>query len=1034
MTPINFSLKNPLLVNLSLIIVFIMGILAWQSLPQEVFPVVDLDMVNINTKFEGASPAEVEQQVTLPIEEEFEDSQDIDFISSVSREGSSSIVIKLKPGADVNNFMRDTRTLLDRVNDLPDIAQEPELKRIRTRFPVITLTLYGDLSKAQLYDYSERARRKIQQIKGVASIGMAGDRDWEIWIEVDPHRLAALNIPLEQINAALKNNLIDQPGGSIRSSEGDIRLRGKGVQPEPENIGKIVLRTNNNGGKLYLGDVAKITRQFEEPKTFARFNGKPSVNLTVTKTADASTIDISEKIRALSNDLNNELPDSINVSYHTDMSVYVKTRLNVVKSSGLIGLILVLFSLYLLLNFRVALITAFGIPVSFLFAVILLFCFDFTINMVSLFAFLIVLGMIVDDAIIVTENIFRHIEDGMPPIEAASIGAKEVFWPVVVSTLTTIAAFLPIFSIGGVLGEFIKVIPVVVCCALIGSLIEAFVVLPAHATRFLRFEKKEPFLNWKALLEKYENLLTWSVVNRYFVATLSICILFLSIVYANTRLPFQLFGEVEIGQFFVNVETPNTYSIDDSLELAETLEEKISNIINQEELLSLITNVGIIMIDFNRSKSGSNVIQFVIDLKKPVPNSFIEKWVSPIVSLEFEATGTRKRSADSIIDEIRKEFLIVPGVNKVSILKPNAGPAGDDIELGIVGTNLDLLQDKAIEISDYLKRMPGVNDVVHDQEPGKLEYKYELNERGRRLGLTQNKLADAVRSGYLGNEVAHVTWNEKRLPIRVIYPESIRQQSTSLRELPIVLDSGKKVYLGDVAEINIGQGLNQIRRRDTQRMAKITADVDSSVTTPGEVIKQITKVFGKTSDTKTYSLLFLGEKKRAADSFTDISKALIIALVIIFFMLTALFKSLIDPFVIMFAIPFGFIGVVIGHAVFGYNIQFLSMVGTLALSGIIVNDSLIMVDFIKKLRHEGKDKITAVINAGKVRARPIILTSVTTFLGLSPLIFFATGQTAFLSPMAVSLGFGLVFATAIILITLPCFYLIADDIRSRISN
>ena len=450
--------------------------------------------------------------------------------------------------------------------------------------------------------------------------------------------------------------------------------------------------------------------------------------------------------------------------------------------------------------------------------------------------------------------------------------------------------------------------------------------------------------------------------------------------------------------------------------------------------MSLITNVGIIMIDFNRSKSGSNVIQFVIDLKKPVPNSFIEKWVSPIVSLEFEATGTRKRSADSIIDEIRKEFLIVPGVNKVSILKPNAGPAGDDIELGIVGTNLELLQDKAIEISDYLKRMPGVNDVVHDQEPGKLEYKYELNERGRRLGLTQNKLADAVRSGYLGNEVAHVTWNEKRLPIRVIYPESMRQQSTSLRELPIVLDSGKKVYLGDVAEINIGQGLNQIRRRDTQRMAKITADVDSSVTTPGEVIKQITKVFGKTSGTKTYSLLFLGEKKRAADSFTDISKALIIALVIIFFMLTALFKSLIDPFVIMFAIPFGFIGVVIGHAVFGYNIQFLSMVGTLALSGIIVNDSLIMVDFIKKLRHEGKDKITAVINAGKVRARPIILTSVTTFLGLSPLIFFATGQTAFLSPMAVSLGFGLVFATAIILITLPCFYLIADDIRSRISN
>ena len=1034
MIPINFSLKNPLLVNLSLIIILIMGILSWQSLPQEVFPVVDLDMVSIKTKFDGASPAEVEEQVTLTIEEEFEDSQDIDFISSTSREGSSSIVIKLKPGADVDNFMRDTRTLLDRINNLPDAAEEPELKRIRTRFPVITLTLFGDLSKAQLYEYSDEARRKIQQIKGVASIGMAGDQDWEIWVEVDPHKLAALNIPLEQINAALKNNLIDQPGGSIKSSEGDIRLRGEGVQPEPEKIEKIVLRTNDNGGKLYLGDIAKITRQFEEPKTYARFNGKPSVNLTVTKTADASTIDISEKIKILSDELNKQLPASINVGYHTDMSVYVKTRLNVVKSSGLIGLMLVLLSLYLLLNFNVALITAFGIPVSFLFAVILLFSFDFTINMVSLFAFLIVLGMIVDDAIIVTENVFRHIEDGMPPLEAASLGAKEVFWPVVVSTLTTVAAFLPIFSIGGVLGEFIKVIPVVVCCALMGSLIEAFVVLPSHAAQFLKFEKKKPLLNWKFLLEKYEDLLSWSVLNRYFVATLSICILFLSIVYANTRLPFQLFGEVEIGQFFVNVEAPNTYSLEDSLELAESLEDKINNIINEEELLSLITNVGIVMIDFNRSKSGSNVIQFVVDLEKPVPSSFIERWVSPFVSLEFEASGTRKRSADIIINKIRNEFSMTTGVNKVSILKPNAGPAGDDIELGIVGTDLEFLQDKAIEISDYMKRISGVNDVVHDQEPGKLEYKYKLNERGKRLGLTQNELADAVRSGYLGNEVAYVTWNEKRLPVRVIYPESIREQSTSLKELPIVLSSGKIVYLGDVAEINIDQGLNQIRRRDAQRMAKITADVDSSVTTPGEVIKQINRVFGEDSKTNAFSLLFLGEKKRAEDSFKDISKALIIALVVIFFMLTALFKSLIDPFVIMFAIPFGFIGVVIGHALFDYNIQFLSMVGTLALSGIIVNDSLIMVDFIKKLRIEGNNKITAVINAGKVRARPIILTSVTTFLGVSPLIFFATGQTAFLSPMAVSLGFGLIFATMLILIALPCFYLIADDIRDRIIN
>lgn len=451
-------------------------------------------------------------------------------------------------------------------------------------------------------------------------------------------------------------------------------------------------------------------------------------------------------------------------------------------------------------------------------------------------------------------------------------------------------------------------------------------------------------------------------------------------------------------------------------------------------MLTLLTNVGVSVIDPNRSKTGSNILQFVVDLQKPVPISFIEKWVTPIVSLDFNMSGSRKRSADDIITEIRDDLLQVPGVDRLSILKPNAGPAGDDIELGIVSSDLNVLQKTAVEISDYMKRMPGVNDVVHDQEPGKLEYKYQLNERGRRLGLTQNELASAVRSGYLGNEVVNITWKDKRLPVRVIYPESMREQSTSLNTLPIILASGQTVYLNDVADISIGRGLNQIRRRDAQRMAKITADVDVSITTPSAVTQQIEETFGGALQKRPYSLLYLGEKKKAEDSFKGMNQALIIALAVIFFMLTALFKSLIDPLVVMFAIPFGFIGVVIGHAVFGYNIQFLSAVGMLALSGIIVNDSLIMVDFIKRLRAEGNDRITAVVEAGKVRARPIILTTITTFLGVSPLIFFATGQTAFLSPMAVSLGFGLVFATVLILLTLPCFYLIADDIRARIFN
>jgi multidrug efflux pump subunit AcrB len=1027
---IRFSLDNPLLVNLGLVIILIMGVLAWRALPQEIFPVVELDMVSIVTGFEGASPAEVEQQVTLTIEEEFVDSQDIDYITSSSSEGLSSIYIKLKPGSNVDDFINESRTILDRIDTLPDIAKEPELTRIRARFPVITLVLYGDLSKAELYDIAEDVRRKMVEIRGVASVGVAGDREWEIWVEVNPHTLAALRIPLEVVMNALSENLRDQPGGSIRSVEGDIRLRGQGVLPEPEDIENIVIRTNPDGGQLRIGDFAEVTRRFEEAQTYARFNGKPSINLTVTKTSDASTIRVSEAIRALANDLKRTLPASIYSGYHTDMSVYVKSRLNTVMSSGLIGLVLVLLSLYLLINLRVAAITAFGIPVSFLFAVMLLYYFNFTINMVSLFAFLIVLGMIVDDAIIVTENVYRHIENGMPPLQAAQLGAREVLWPVVVSTFTTIAAFIPMFAIGSTLGEFIKVIPVVVSCALLGSLIEAFVVLPSHAGHFLRQERKRDNSMWKSLLEKYCRVLRWSALNRYTVAVASIGVLAITLTYAATRMHFEMFGHVEIGQFFLNVEAPNTYSLEDSLELADDIEKTIMEVIAEDELQTLLSNVGISFIDFNRFRRGSNLLQFVVDLKKPVPEGFIEKWVSPLVSMEFDNYGTRTRSADDIIDAVRERLLQNPAVQRMYILKTEGGPAGADIEIGIKSADTELLRTKSEEIVSWLQGIPGVKDARHDQETGKLEYKYQLNAHGKRLGLTQSQIANVVRSGYLGNEVVYVTWNEKRIPVRVIFPESMRQESTSLEELPLVLPTGETVYLGDVADITVGYDLNQIRRRDRQRMALITAEVDSRIITANEVIVQFTKEYTQDAVNHDYQLLFLGEKKDADEAFKGMNQALIIALVAIFFMLTALFKSLLDPLVVMVAIPFGLIGVIFGHVLFGYNIQFLSAVGMLALAGIIVNDSLLLVDFIKHMRAQGKDRVTAVVEAGRIRARPILLTTITTFLGVSPLIFFATGQTAFLSPMAVSLGFGLVFATALILLVLPSFYLVADDIRS----
>ena len=1031
---IRFSIANPLITNLMLVLVALAGVLSWQAMPQEMFPVVELDKVRVTTAFEGASPEEVERQVTQPVEEAFDGLSDIDVIQSTSAEGVSRVLIELKPGSEIDDFMREARNAIDQIGDLPEQAEEPELKRLETRFPVISLSLYGEVSRGYLYDLARQVKRRLLQVPGVAGVGVAGDREWELWVVTDPRELAVRRVALAEVVAALRDNLRELPGGSLQADEGDILLRGRGEEPSPEAIESIVVRANEAGGTLRLGELARVELRLEEARTLGRFNARPSVNLTVTKTPQASTIEVSRRVRAFVDELRGELPPGVRAGLFSDLSVYVENRLETVKSSGLVGLVLVLLSLYLFLNFRVALITAMGIPVSFLVAVVMLYYLGYTINMVSLFAFLIALGMIVDDAIIVTENVYRHMEDGMPAPQAAELGAREVFWPVIASTTTTIAAFLPMFSISGTLGAFIAVIPVVVTAALLGSLWEAFGVLPSHAAELLRVRAagRAPLIDWGRWLRRYTTLLRWSVANRYTVAVATLGVLVVVLVFAATRVPFKLFGHVDVGQFFINIETPNTYRLEDTERLAVRLEQVILDNVRDGELKTLLTNVGVTFIDFNRVKFGSNRIQFIVDLEKMAPRGFIERFVSPVVSLRFAREGSRQRDTAAVIDALRARMQGVAGIQRFSILRTQGGPAGADIEIGIRGPDVRELQRQAERLRNFIEGLPGTRDVRQDMEVGKLEYQYRLNARGRALGLTQAQLAEAVRSGFLGLEAVRVTHGGERIPVRVIYPESVRRDGR-LGQLPVVLPDGRSVYLGDVAEIRAGRGLNIINRRDMQRLATVTAEVDDAVTTPLAVTALIEQEYaGFSRRHPGYTLEFMGEKKEAGESIGSMIRAMIISLAIIYFILAALFKSLLDPLVVMFAIPFGLIGVVIGHALFGHQLQFLSLVGFLALSGIVVNDSLILVDFAKRLRAEGWNRVDALVEAGRVRVRPILLTSITTFLGISPLIFFATGQTAFLSPMAVSLGFGLLFATGLILVALPCFYLLADDLRAWI--
>ena len=1030
---IRFSLENPLLVNLILVLTLVLGVLAWRSMPQEVFPVFERDVLEVRATFEGASPEEVERQITIPIEEALDFLVDVDSVTSRSQEGLSTIQYKLMEGASPDELLREMRTEIDAIEDFPEDADTPQVGQLKNLLPVISVALHGEAPMPLMYDAADRLRRVLQQIPGVSGVGVTGNRDWEMWVELDPHELAARGVTLDEVAAALRGNLRDTPSGVIRGDEGEIMLRGLGAEGI-DAVGEIVVRRNAQGGQLRVRDLGRVSMRLEEPVTLGRFNGMPAVNMNISKSDRASTFDVTTRVREEAARF--ELPEGVQASFFMDMSELIETRINTVQASGVVALTLLLFSLYFLLNFRMALITALGVPVAMLTAVVAMAMLGYSINMVSMFAFLVVLGLVVDDAIIISENTYRHMEEGMNAREAAYVGAREVLWPVLASIFTTVAAFLPLLGVSGTLGQFIAVIPVVVVAALFGSLLEAFLILPSHAAEILKLPhgRARNTERWHAFLDRYRVLLAWGARNRYLVASLTIGALLVTLAFLATRVPYTQFADVERSQFVVNIEGPNTYGLADSNALAERVENAIYDVVEPHELENLQTNVGVNMVGFDQYALNSHYVQIGINLTEPAPDGWIEAYVAPLINLKFDSPGERERATERIQEEVRSALKTVPGIQRAFLQSAEAGPTGPDIEVGVIGPELGQLQRYAERIQEFLSRLPGVEDARHDLEPGKVEYQYALNSRGRELGITQTELGAAVRMGYQGDKVIHISQGDRRVPVRMLYPNAMRHDSAAFARLPITTDGGV-VYLDEVADIVTARGLSSVRRRDGERMATITAEVDPGVTSPGAVLALLDREFASLlRQPNDYRMTYLGEKRETSVAAADMKRSALAALAIIFFILAALFRSLLDPLVVLAAVPFALIGVVVGHSLAGIHMQFLSLIGMLALVGVVVNDSLILISFVKQLRERGHERVEAVLLGSRARFRAILLTTLTTFLGVSPLIFFSSGQTRFLAPMAISLGVGLLFATVLILLVLPCFYLIMDDFRNWLAH
>lgn len=1006
------AVENPVAIHLLSLLILVGGLVSYYAMPREIFPEFSRNRVRVTTVYPGAAPEDVEELISVEVEDAIDAVSDVETIESTSQEGISWVSAYVARGGDLDRVLQDMDRAVAAIDDLPEEAEEPVVEEVKTQFPVITLSVYGDVDELALKDLIRPIRRRMEAVPGVANVRPSGLRDLEWRIEVDPEALLRFDLTLEDVARALAAHNLNLPAGLIEREGDEVILRTKGETETPAQIEGVVLRALPDGAHVRIGDVARVTRGFERAQTYGRYDGKPALNLTALKDESGDILEISAAVRELAARL--DLPPGVEAAVHTDLSVFLNSRLQTMKNNAFSGFFLVMLSLCVLLNWRMAGLVALGIPLAFLVTFAGMLAFGYSINMMSLFALILILGMLVDDAIIVTENIYRRIEEGEPPATAAVRGTAEVARPVLATILTTISAFMPMLLTPGEMGQWMSQVPVVVTLCLLGSLIECFAVLPCHVAEFARPPDRPQETRFHRFLGVWERVVRRALRARYVViaATLGVSIVLVTV--AASQLQFVLFGKFESDTYFLNFELPTTTSLDETSERARVLEDAVLAL-PETERAAVITNIGLSAIDVNRADLGSHLGQVVFNLTP---------------------AGARERSATEIVDALRAEVADAPGFTKLEFKGLQAGPGGAAIEVALEGDDFEALRAAAEEVKGWLLGQTGVHDVFDDWAPGKAELEVRVDpEAGQALGLTTAAVALQVRDAFQGREATTVRRLDEDVPLVVRFPEEDRSFRRTLEELWLTTPTGAQVPFAAVAHVREGRGLAKIVRGDRRRAVTVLADVDTAKANALEVNERLRKRFeAPLRRERGVDLKIKGQRREAEESMRGLMQAFGLAVLLIYFILGTQFRSFAQPLFVMVAIPFGVDGILVGHMLLGKDLSFLSMMGLVATSGIVVNDSLVLVDLVNRLRRDGVSTLEACVRGSVRRLRPILLTSATTILGLTPLAFFASGQARFLSPMAISIVFGIGFATGLTLVMIPCLYLILEDVKGALAR
>lgn len=1016
---ISWMVHNRVTPNLLMIALILGGLYMTTKIKREVFPEFELNIVSVTVAYPGSSPEEVEQGIVLAVEEAIRGIDGIKEVKATAGEGSASIRAELQDDADAQKVFQDIQQEVDRITTFPVDAEDPVITLDAIKRQVLRLNIFGDIPEHSLREIVEQVRDRLLQTKGITQVDLTDARDIEIEVAVPLENLRKYNLTLAGISKILDDASVEIPGGKLETAAGEILLRVNNRRDFARDFAEIPIITSETGAIVYLKDIADVRESFEDTTRFATFNKKPTMQLLVYRVGDQTPIGVSEATHQAMEDIEIDLPPSVSWAISSDRSDIYKQRLELLLKNAFIGLILVLILLGIFLELKLAFWVTMGIPISFLGGLLFLPFFDVSINMISMFAFIIALGIVVDDAIIAGENIYEYRQRGLNRLDAAIQGAKDVATPIAFSILTNIVAFSPLAMVPGVMGKVWRVIPIVVIIVFLISWLESLIILPAHLahsrkngsnsiTRFLgglqqAFGKKVLYF----INDIYGPILEKILSFRYFTVSLLIALMIATIGYVNSgRIRMILSPRVESDRTVATATLPYGSPPAEMIRVRDQLInglEKMAENNGKEQLLESI--YGLI---------NGNVVEINGYLTPPAIRPL---GTEAVTTLWREATGP------------------IIGLQSLQYESDRGGPgSGASISVELSHRDITVLDQASTLLADRLEDFSPVKDVDDGYTPGKIQVSFKVNEWGESLGLSTIEVGRQLRNAYQGAVALRQQRGNNEVTVRVRLPEEQRTSEFNIESLLVTTPAGIFVPLQEVANIERGRAYTSINRRDGRRTVTVSANVNPIGESPiifDALNKTVLPELAATFPGLSYS--YTGREADRKESVGGLFSGFLFALGSIYFLLAIPFRSYLQPIVVMIAIPFGIIGAVFGHMLMDYHLSLMSMMGMIALSGVVVNDSLVLVDYANKQQRKGTLPEQAIKEAGTRRFRPVLLTTLTTFGGLAPMIFETSRQARFMIPMALSLGFGIVFATVITLALVPCLYLIIEDVR-RISS